>query len=56
MNKDQIKGTAKDAAGSVQRAVGKATGSDSQVLKGDARKLAGKTQKAFGDVKESLKD
>ena len=34
MNKDQIKGTIKDAAGKVQEQTGKLTGSTGQQLKG----------------------
>ena len=36
MNKDQVKGTAKDVAGKVQQKVGEATGSVSQQVKGVA--------------------
>lgn len=56
MNKDQIKGTAKDVAGKVQREVGSAVGSDEQVAKGAAKQVAGKTQKAVGDVREAADD
>ena len=55
MNTDKIKGAAKDAAGSVERAVGKATNSPSTVAKGDAKKIAGKAQKAVGAAKDALK-
>lgn len=56
MNKDQVKGAVKDAAGKVQRKTGEAIGSPSQQAKGLAKQVEGKTQKAVGDVKESLKD
>lgn len=56
MNKDQVKGTAKDVAGSVQESVGKAVGSDEQRAKGLAKQVEGKTQKAVGDVKEAASD
>jgi len=55
MNKDQVKGTVKDAAGKVQRKVGEATGSTSQQVKGAARQVEGKVQKAVGDVREEGK-
>lgn len=55
MNKDQVKGTAKDAAGKVQRKAGEFTGSDKHQLKGAAKQAEGKTQKAYGDVKEDIK-
>lgn len=53
MNKDQIKGEAKDQAGRAQRKVGEATGDISQQVKGAARQVAGKTQKAVGNVRDS---
>lgn len=56
MNSDQIKGTAKDAAGAVQRKAGEAVGSTEQQVKGAAKQVEGKTQKAVGDGKEALKD
>lgn len=51
MNKDQIKGSAKEAAGKLQKNVGKATANGTQVVKGAAREIAGKAQKAYGDAK-----
>ena len=56
MNKDQMQGTIKDAAGKVQREVGKAVGSDRQQVKGAARQLEGKAQKAVGNIKERARD
>lgn len=56
MNKDQIKGTAKDVAGKVQEEAGKATGNTSAQVKGVGKQVEGKTQKAVGDAKETLKD
>lgn len=53
MNKDQVKGTLKDAAGKVQQAAGKLIGSDAQKLKGIKKQVKGKAQKAAGDVKEA---
>jgi uncharacterized protein YjbJ (UPF0337 family) len=50
MNKDQIKGSAKEAAGKLQKNVGKATANGTQVVKGAAREIAGKAQKAWGDA------
>ena len=44
MNKDQVKGTAKDIAGKVQRTVGEMTGSTSQQIKGGAKQVEGKLQ------------
>lgn len=56
MNKDQIKGALKDAAGKVQQKAGEVINSREQQAKGIAKQVAGKTQKAVGDVKEAAKD
>ena len=56
MNRDQVKGTAKDIAGKVQETVGQVTGSTSQQLKGIGKQVEGKTQKAVGDVEQAAKD
>lgn len=56
MNKDQVKGTAKNVAGKVQEEAGKLMGSKEQQAKGVAKQVAGKTQKGVGDVKEAVKD
>jgi uncharacterized protein YjbJ (UPF0337 family) len=56
MNKDQVQGSVKDAAGKVQRKIGEATGSEKQQAKGLGKQVEGKAQKAFGNAKESLKD
>ena len=56
MNKDQVKGTAKDVAGKIQEGAGKLVGSKSQQAKGLAKQVAGKTQKGFGDGRQAAKD
>lgn len=56
MNKDQVKGAAKDVAGKVQEGIGRAVNSPEQEAKGLAKQAEGKTQKAYGDVKEAVKD
>jgi uncharacterized protein YjbJ (UPF0337 family) len=56
MNKDQLKGTAKDVAGEVQEQAGKATGNEEQEAKGLAKQGEGKVQKEYGDVKEKVND
>ena len=53
MNRDQVKGAAKDVAGKVQRKVGQMTGSTSQQVKGGARQMEGKLQKGAGDLRDS---
>lgn len=54
MNKDQVKGTAKEIAGKLQQEVGKLTGSEKQQAKGIAKQVSGKVQQTVGDVKEAL--
>lgn len=56
MNKDQIKGTLKEAEGKVQKKVGEATDDLGQQAKGLGKEAAGKVQKNLGDAKEDLKD
>ena len=56
MNKDQVKGAAKEAAGKVQQKTGQILGSSKQEAKGLETKLEGKAQKRVGDAKEALKD
>ena len=56
MNKDQVKGAAKDVAGKVQEKAGELTGSEKQQIKGLKNQAEGKVQKGVGDVKEALDD
>ena len=56
MNKDQVKGAVKEAAGKVQQKTGQILGSSDQQTKGLASKLEGKAQKKVGDSREALKD
>ena len=56
MNKDQVKGAVKDAAGKVQAKTGEVIGSTEQQLKGLAKQVECKAQKRVGDAKEVLKD
>jgi len=55
MNKDQVKGKAKEVGGKVQQKVGEAVGSRQQQAEGLSNQAAGKTQKKVGDVKEIAK-
>ena len=55
VNKDQVKGVAKQAKGAVKEAVGKATGSRKTEYEGKAEKVAGNVQKGFGDAREKVK-
>lgn len=56
MNKDQVKGTAKDVAGKLQQKAGKLVGNEKMQAKGVAKQISGKLQKGVGDVTEVLKD
>jgi uncharacterized protein YjbJ (UPF0337 family) len=54
MNRDQVKGTAKDIAGKVQRKFGQATGNENQQIKGGAKQVEGKIQKGIGNVEQAM--
>jgi uncharacterized protein YjbJ (UPF0337 family) len=54
MNRDQVKGTAKDAAGKVQQKFGELTGNKTQQAKGAAKQVEGKVQKGVGNVEQVL--
>lgn len=56
MNKDQVKGAVKDAAGKVQQKTGELTGSKEQQAKGLSKQAEGTVQKNYGDAKEHVKD
>ena len=56
MNKDQVKGVAKDVAGKVQEQAGKLVGSKEQQVKGLSKQISGKVQKGVGDAKQSVED
>lgn len=56
INKDQVKGRMKEAAGKVQETVGKAAGNTKQQIKGAINKTAGAAQAKYGDIKSDLKD
>jgi len=53
MNKDQVKGKAKDVAGRVERQVGEWTGDKEAQVKGTLKQAEGKVQNAWGDVKDA---
>ncbi len=54
MNKDQVVGAVKDAAGKVQQKTGELIGSDKQQVKGLVKQAEGKTQKAVGDIESAV--
>lgn len=55
MNKNQIKGFAKDVAGKVQEEAGKLVGNKEQQAKGLGKQISGKAEQAYGDAKEEIK-
>ena len=55
VNKDQVKGVAKQVKGSVKETAGRMTGNRQAEAEGAAEKTVGKVQKGFGDVKEKVK-
>jgi len=56
MHKDQIKGAAKDAKGSIKEAAGKATGNERLEAEGKSDRVAGKVQKGVGNLKDAARD
>ena len=56
MHKDEIKGAAKDAKGSMKEGIGKATGNDRMAAEGAADRVAGKVQKGVGSLKDAARD
>lgn len=56
MHKDTIKGAAKDAAGAVEKNVGRAVGNERMEAEGMAKQAEGKMQKGVGKVKDGARD
>jgi uncharacterized protein YjbJ (UPF0337 family) len=56
MSNDTVKGTAKEAAGSVEKTVGKATGNTRMEAKGAALEGEGAVQKTVGKAKDAVID
>ena len=55
MNKNQVKGGMKEAAGKVQKEFGKAVDSPKHAIEGGMKELGGKTQKTVGDMQEDAR-
>jgi uncharacterized protein YjbJ (UPF0337 family) len=55
MDKDELKGKAKDIAGRVERQAGEWTGDEETQAKGTVKQGEGKIQNAFGKAKDALK-
>jgi uncharacterized protein YjbJ (UPF0337 family) len=56
VNKNQMKGIAKDATGKAQRQIGKLTGNKKQQIKGLEKQVSGTLQKGLGDATEMIED
>ena len=56
MDKDEIKGKAKDVAGRVERQVGEWTGDKDAQADGTAKQAEGKVQNAWGKTKDAVRD
>lgn len=55
MNKDQIKGRAKEAEGKLKAAAGAIIGNKKLEAKGKAEQVLGKVQASVGDLKNKFK-
>lgn len=55
MNRDQVKGRAKQALGKTKEVAGKALGNSRIEGTGSAQKAAGKVQARYGDARSDLK-
>lgn len=56
MDKDRIKGAAKQVAGNIKQTVGKALGDGKMQADGAAQKSAGKFQNAVGGMKDAVRE
>lgn len=56
INKDQVEGRFKEAAGKIQESAGKVVGNSTQQAKGLMNQAAGAAQAKFGDAKEVVKE
>jgi len=56
INKDQVQGRVKEAAGKVQEVAGKTVGNPSQQAKGILKKAGGAAQAKFGDARETVEE
>jgi uncharacterized protein YjbJ (UPF0337 family) len=54
MNKNQVKGRADKAKGTIKQAAGKVTGNKTLEQKGAVQKTGGKAQTAYGDAKSKI--
>ncbi|MDX1729637.1 MAG: CsbD family protein [Aurantimonas coralicida] len=56
VDKNEIKGAAKEAGGKLKQAAGDLSGNDRMKAEGAADEVEGKTQKNYGKVKDAVED
>jgi len=56
MDKDRVKGSMKQAAGSVKETTGKMLGDEKLEAEGSAEKTEGKIQNAVGGIKDTIRE
>ncbi len=56
MNRDQVKGRAKEVGGKIEKNAGRAVGSTKTEAKGLAKEIEGKVQKNVGDARNARTD
>lgn len=56
MDKNEVKGGAKELGGKLKEAAGNLVGNDRLAAEGVVDQAAGKTQKNYGKVKDAVKD
>jgi uncharacterized protein YjbJ (UPF0337 family) len=54
MNKDQVKGRAKEVKGAIKETTGKAVGNKDMENEGSVEKSTGKVQAGYGDLKRDI--
>ena len=55
MDKDRVKGTARQAKGAVKEKIGQVTGDTKTEAEGTAEKTAGKVQNTVGGMKDAVR-
>ena len=56
MDKDRMRGAAKQVKGSMKEAIGKVTGNKRTEVEGTAEKIAGKAQREVGKANDAVRD
>ena len=56
INKDQVKGLARQAEGTIKEAAGKLVGNEKLEAKGKLEQIVGKAQVKAGEIKQGVKD